>query len=857
MAHLERYAFHAGGDAARPAPVRWAMDKLAESFARHGVAAADAPDVTIAVLDSRSEAAGMAAREAGVALPQGPESFALLRFPGRIVACGWDARGLVYALTELADRLDHADSPALDDGFPLVEAPATAIRSMSRAFVSEVEDKPWFHDATQWLAYLDMLVANRFNRFSLALGMGYDYPYQNNLVSDVYFYFPYPYLVAVPGYEVRVAELPDAERARNLDMLRLIGREAARRGLDFQLALWTQRYDFETSPGTNYTVRGVTDGMLGPYCRDAVAMLLKEVPEITGLTFRIHVEGGISEGDYDFWRLVFAGVRSAGRQILIDMHAKGLDETTLNVGLESGMPVGVSPKYLAEHMGLPYHPSAIREREYPPAEAMTNREKLSVGSRRFMRQSYGDMLPADKNWNVVFRVWPGTQRLLAWGDPALAAAYGRSGSFAGADGIEWMEPLTFKGRQGTGIRGGRMGFRDMDLATGYDWEKYLLQYRLFGRLSFSPDAAPESWQRHLRARCGDAAGPVECAMAAASKILPLMTQTHAPSIANNNYWPEIYTNIAVLGDNRHRPFGDDMDGPIRFGNVPTFDSQIFANAREYVADLIGGNATRRYTPFDIADWMECSAEQAEIAIAQAKSKPDSARAAVRGLLIDTTIVAALGRFFAAKFRASCWAELYLLAHQPEARARMIACLRQGRDAWRVAAKLGEDVYPADITFGPGPHLRGSWQQRDGDVERELRDALAFRFREGETPPLEKDAAARVLNALHNRQPVRCASVAPEAPAHFRRGSSVTIRQPVIEGLEHVLHYRHVNQAERWRSAPMRVEAGHAVADIPADYTDSRYHLQFYVSAATAESCVLSPGLPPSLAAAPYVTILQT
>ena len=81
-------------------------------------------------------------------------------------------------------------------------------------------------------------------------------------------------------------------------------------------------------------------------------LLLREVPEITGLTFRIHVEGGISEGDYDFWRLVFGAIREAGRPIVIDMHAKGLDETTLNVGLETGMPVCVSPKYLAEHVGL-------------------------------------------------------------------------------------------------------------------------------------------------------------------------------------------------------------------------------------------------------------------------------------------------------------------------------------------------------------------------------------------------------------------------------------------------------------------------------------------------------------------------
>ena len=77
--------------------------------------------------------------------------------------------------------------------------------------------------------------------------------------------------MAVPGYDVRIAELPDIERETNLEMLRFIGREAARRGLDFQLALWTQRYDFDDVPNANYTVLGATDAIIAPYCRDALA----------------------------------------------------------------------------------------------------------------------------------------------------------------------------------------------------------------------------------------------------------------------------------------------------------------------------------------------------------------------------------------------------------------------------------------------------------------------------------------------------------------------------------------------------------------------------------------------------------
>jgi hypothetical protein len=117
-----------------------------------------------------------------------------------IAAIAADARGLVYALTELADRVRYAEAALPETQFPLVESPTAKIRSICRAFASEREDKAWFHDRSHWIAYLDMLVGNRFNRFALSLGMGYDYPYHNHIVSDVYLHFPYPYLVAVPGH---------------------------------------------------------------------------------------------------------------------------------------------------------------------------------------------------------------------------------------------------------------------------------------------------------------------------------------------------------------------------------------------------------------------------------------------------------------------------------------------------------------------------------------------------------------------------------------------------------------------------------------------------------------------------------
>jgi len=75
----------------------------------------------------------------------------------------------------------------------------------------------------------------------MTFGLGYNSP---RLIKDSYFYFTYPFLLPVPGYNVRAVGLPDAERDRNLEMLCFIIEQATSRGLHFQLALWTHAYDF-------------------------------------------------------------------------------------------------------------------------------------------------------------------------------------------------------------------------------------------------------------------------------------------------------------------------------------------------------------------------------------------------------------------------------------------------------------------------------------------------------------------------------------------------------------------------------------------------------------------------------------
>jgi hypothetical protein len=472
---------HDSDDAVAAAPpAQWAIGELRDALAARGITARVRRRLDeVTPEEACVLAGGGTARQtreilgrSGAALPDHPEALAILagRWNQRpvLLACGRDAGGLMYALLELADRVAHADQPlaALDVRRPVVERPANPIRSVARLFTSDVEDRAWFHDRAFWPPYLGMLAAQRFNRFSLTLGLGYDFPKD---IRDAYLHFAYPFLVAVPGYEVRAVPLPDAERGRNLDMLRFISDEAARRGLHFQIGLWTHAYRWADSPHANYTIKGLTPDRHAAYCRDALRALLEACPAIAGVTFRVHGESGVAEGSHDFWKTVFDGAVKSCRKVEIDLHAKGMDQAMLDVALATGLPVNVSPKSWAEHMGLPYHQAAIRALELPPRDGKGDGFfSRSNGPRKFLRYGYGDLLAEGRRHGVFYRLWPGTQRLLLWGDPAMAAGYGRTASLCGALGLEVCEPLSFKGRKGSGRPGGRAAYRDAALRPAAD-----------------------------------------------------------------------------------------------------------------------------------------------------------------------------------------------------------------------------------------------------------------------------------------------------------------------------------------------------------------------------------------------------
>lgn len=847
---------------AMSAPVQWAVKELTSTLTSRGVTVKRYNNISEAASADKCLEVSGAHLQKSAGIPTVPEALGIL--PGNstskktTVVAGHDARGLVYALLELNDRVIHSSTPvaALNVTRPLIEQPVNRIRGLNRLFVSDIEDKPWFNDREMWPQYLTMLATQRFNRFNLSLGIGYDFLQR---VTDAYFLFAYPFLLSVPGYNVYVPELPDAERDNNLAMLKYISEQTVARGMEFRLGIWMHGFEWLNTTNANYNIKGLTNDTQAAYSRDALRLLLQQCPAISGITFRVHGESGVNEGSYDFWKTIFDGIKTCGRVVEIDMHSKGMDQQMIDTALSVGVPVSISPKWWAEHMGMPYHQADIRALEVPKANTQASAlMNLSAGSRSFTRYGYGDMLKENRKYDVVHRIWPGTQRLLLWGDPLTSGAQSRVFSFCGSAGVELMEPLSFKGRRGSGISGDRCGYADASLKPKWDWEKYLYTLRVFGRTMYNPDTQPEVWDRYLGKEFGNGAAEVREALANATRILPAVLTAHGTSAGNNTYWPEMYTNHPITKANIRHPYTD-TPSPKVFGMVSPMDPQLFSGINEHATQLLKGELNGKYSPVEVSDWLIEYAANAEKHLAQADLKSSNkTKPGYRRMATDVKIQIGLGRFFADKFRAGTLFDIYEQSGDRTALEESLKLYRRAREQWSTLANKVATVYKKDVTAGETTHLRGHWLDRLPAIDEDIAEMQRLL----NTTPTTTLRPASVVMAVSKciEKPKKIIINAQHQPQRkFVPGKDIAIDITLAKKPQAViLHYRHINHAERYNSIEMKASSSNKyIATIPGSYTDSPYPLAYYFEIKeNLEVASIYPGLGKKLTQQPYFVIRQ-
>jgi hypothetical protein len=304
----------------------------------------------------------------------------------------------------------------------------------------------------------------------------------------------------------------------------------------------------------------------------------------------------------------------------------------------------------------------------------------------------------------------------------------------------------------------------------------------------------------------------------------------------------MYTNMPIVLGSGPSPYSD-TPNPKRFGTVSPLDPELFSSIDEYVKGLLSGHQSRKYSPIEVAQWLEECASRAEA------GPPSSKTPEFRRLQEDVAIQSALGRFFSLKLRSAVFFEIFLETANPTAGAQALAEYRKARNVWASMARQANGIYLPDVTYGRTPNRRGHWLDRIPAIDTDVAAMeMAVRRSAGAASAVVLEGPPRIA-----------ASCTHTPPASFTPGKPFSVSLLLIDAPSSArLHYRHVNHAERWQSVDMRRADQTFAAAIPADYTNSPFSLQYYFELRQGpNSACMYPGLNAELANQPYFVVVQT
>lgn len=800
-------------------PVQHGLDALKLALERHGSKVSMAPSnreaagpvVVAGIVPGDGEAAQLATKWRCVP-GRGPESLVIRRSSSVtapvILAAGSDARGLMYALLELADRVSCA--PSADRPFSLVadltEQPFTPERALSIYTFNRAWWEKRFYDESYWARYLDLLARNRFN--SLVVIFGYE---NGGFLAPCY-----PYFFNVEGFpDVRMTGIEPAEQARNLAALNRLITMAHDRGIRFTAGIWDHIYRGGVQgggiPGADEAVKrplpglvwGVTATNLVPYTKAALAEFVRRTPGLDGIQFRMHDESGLKDSEQaGFWRDVFVAMKQQAPGLRLDLRAKGLPDSVIQSAQDTGVPFRITTKYWMEQMGLPFHPTHI-----------------NTPNQLDRRHSYADMLRYPQRYSMHWRLWNGgTSRVLLWGDPDYARRFAQSSRLYDGDGFEVNEPLCTK------MEAQPHDAQPFDLLSperryyDYEFERYWHFFQVFGRLGYNPSTPAGTWRHEFLTRFGPAAAPsVEKGLHLASGVLPRIVASCYPygAFPMTRGWAEKQ----------------------RLGDLPAYaraegsDIAIFASFDEEAKLLLENGATAKTRPAETSRWFAQRASnilaQAAQAAQQAGPRPNRE---VDSTLTDLKILAGLAQFHARRIPAAVSYRLFERTGDPAALDDAITAERHATAAWKQLVADAGDFYAPDLMMGVrGASLCGHWRDELAALEKGCA-ALERRRAELKAPASGPKAPRYTPESVLGSEDAPRVIHPPVTTAPAGRPIAISARIASPADIKWVrVRYRNVNQHQDYRTVEMKTVApGRYHALIPADATTSTWDVMYFI-----------------------------
>jgi hypothetical protein len=763
-----------------------------------------------------STAAGAAQADfvvlAGLRPSEGAEGLAIRRdkFQGKpaVMLYGGDGRGLMYAALDTADRISWTSGAS--DPFQFVRDASEKPYLTERGVSIYTMHRAWFEsrlfDERHWQRYFDMLAAGRINSFVVIFG------YENGgFMAPLY-----PYFFDTPEFpDVQLVGITSQQQARHTAAFKTMMRLAHERGIDVTAGIWDHIYRGGVQgggiPGASETagrrvpglVWGLTSENLASYTMAALRRFLEVFPEIDAIQFRMHDESGLKPEEMQgFWRQVFGLVKQARPTLRLDLRAKGLPDAVIEDALNLGLNARISTKYWMEQMGLPFHPTHV------------NRQNQLE-----RRHGYADLLRYPQRYRVHWQLWTGgTARLLLWGDPDYVRRFAQSARLYNGNSFEVNEMLATK------MLGEPHDAPPLDILNpryrhyDYEFERYWHFYRLWGRLTYSPQTPAEVWEHEFAQRFGPQAGiHVMNALHLASRVLPRIVAAsyRYQYFPTTRGWAEIQRQ-------------DDLP---RFAGEEGSDTEQFMNLRDEAKSVLQGTDTAMRRPEETSRWFQQTSDGILAEVAQAE-KAIGSRAGneSRSTVTDLKILAGLARYHSRRQLAGVFYNLYRESGDLSCFDRAIEHEKGAIQAWTEIVEAAGDIYSENLAFGVhqvgfSRHWKEELQLLRRDFEQLLAERQKAAPRAGVTPvriPIRSDQDTRPAVRL---EPVPAAAPGRDLP--------VAVRVTAASGVKWVrLRYRHLTQYEDYQTAEMALDprTGLYTGRIPASFIDPKWDLMYFVEA---------------------------
>lgn len=796
-------------------PVVHGLDKLMASLQERHIAVEKVTsihdalngDVIVAGLSKGSGAAAQLLKSGHHTVPETAEALSVWKTTlGQKRLCvlsGYDDRGLMYALLDVANRIGWSKNNRLPlaDVKEITEKPAVTDRAVSIYTMNRAYWESRLYNEAYWAKYLDMLSENRFNTLVVIFG------YENGG-----FLAPcYPYFFDTEGFpDVKMIGLTAEQQQKNLYSFNRLISMAHARGIRFTVGIWDHVYrggvqggglsDTKNAPDQPVPglVWGVTESNLVSYNKTALEKFIKLVPGLDAIQFRLHDESGLKkEEQVGFWLDVFRMIKKDYPGMRLDLRAKELPEAVIQGALDIGVNFRITTKYWMEQMGLPYHPTQINPEKSP------------------RRHSYSDLLRYPQQYKMHWRLWNGgTTRILLWGSPAYVKRFAETTHLYNGDGFEVNEPLATK------MEAQPHDAIPFDLLNpeyryyDYEFERYWHFFQSFGRIGYNPNTSADTWQKEFEKRFGTAAPYTQNGLQEASWILPRIISSCYP-----------YSQFPTTRGWAEKQY---MGSLSAYAKAEVTDIKQFTNFSEEAKLIVEKGETPKMLQSANSRWFLKTYTNISRQISKAeKAAGNNGNKEFHSTITDLKILNGLALYYANRIPASIYYRVYDSTKGAAAMDSAILYENKAVSAWRQIVHAAGNVYTTDIMMGlREADLCGHWKDGLAALEKDMENLQAERNK--------MKSGAGIMGAHYAVSPkTKSFTVIHHPVTSIVLGEPVTIsvKLQAKAGIKWVrIKYRSVNQEEEYKTLAMAATAEKDTyrVTIPAAEIEAKWDFMYFI-----------------------------